>query len=70
MIHPLRHNNRRPVYKIRENIILRNIFNNNDIHGDIINEEDIEGKTFYIVRSNNRVYKLAKEAHSLIKKTK
>jgi hypothetical protein len=59
----------RQQYKIKENVTLKNIFNTGDIIGDIINEEEIEGKPFYVVRSNNRVLKLSKEAY-LIRKTK
>lgn len=65
-----RNNFRRPEYKVRQNITLKNIFNNTDYTGDIINEEEIEGKGFYILRTNNRVYKLAKDAHTLQKTSK
>lgn len=58
---------RRPEYKVRYNITLKNIFNNTDFVGDIINEEEIEGKGFYVLKVNNRVYKLAKDAHTLLK---
>jgi len=61
---------RRPDYKVKQNITLKNIFNNTDFCGDIINEEEIEGKGFYVLRVNNRIYKLAKDAHILQKVTK
>ena len=59
---------RKPQYKIRENVVLKNIFNTGDIAGDIIDEQEIEGRSFYVVRSNNRVYKVAKEAYTVRKK--
>lgn len=58
---------KRPTYKVRENITLKNVFNTGDITGDIINEEEIDGKLFYVVKSNNRVLKLAKEAYIIRK---
>jgi len=55
------------VYKIKENVTLKNIFSTSVHTGDIIDEQDIEGKTFYVMRSNNKVFKLAKEAHIIRK---
>jgi hypothetical protein len=52
-------------YKVKEHVLLKNAFNNSDIVGDIINEEEIDGKLFYIVKSNNRVLKLAKDAYTI-----
>lgn len=58
---------RHPTYSIKENVLLKNNFNTGDIIGDVINEEEIEGKSFYVVRSNNRIFKVAKEAYTIRK---
>lgn len=54
-------------FPVKENVLLKNNFNSGDIVGDVINEEEIEGKSFYVVRSNNRVFKVAKEAYTIRK---
>lgn len=54
---------RRNVYKPKTNVRLRNKFNNEIIAGDIVNEEEIEGKFFWILKQNARTMKLAKEAY-------
>lgn len=59
--------NNKPSYKVREHVTLKNIFNTGDIICDIINEEEIDGKMFYVVRANNRVFKVAKEAYIIRK---
>ena len=64
---PRLNNHRRPQYNIKENVTLKNALNSGDIKGDIINEEEIEGRQFYVVRSNNRVFKVAKDAYYLRK---
>lgn len=56
---------RRNVYKPRVNVKLKNKFNNEIVTGDIVNEEDIEGKTFWVIKQNARLMKLAKEAYVL-----
>ena len=54
---------------IRENITLQNRFNNELVIGDILSEDEIEGKKFFVVRTGNpqRVLKLAKDAYSIKK---
>ena len=63
-------NFRKPEYKIRQNVTLKNAFNNTSTTGDIINEEEIDGRAFYVIKCNGRVQKLAKEAHTIVNKGK
>lgn len=58
----------RTQYKVKPNVTLKNRVNNQTIVGDIVGEEEIDGKQFWIVRSNNRALKLAKDAHTMSKK--
>lgn len=58
---------RRPTYQEKKNVLLKNTFNNERMRCDIINEESIDGKLFFVVRMGPRVLKLAKESHSLVK---
>lgn len=51
-------------YVPKQNITLYNRLNNEVITGDLINEDEIEGQKFYVVRVNNRVLKLHKEAYT------
>ena len=37
-------------YIVKPNVTLVNRFNNERIDGDLINEEEIEGKPFYVIR--------------------
>lgn len=55
-------------YKTKPNITLKNRLNNQLIVGDIINEEEIDGKQFWVIKSNNRTLKLAKDAYTMSKK--
>ncbi len=52
-------------YVVKEKITLVNRLNNEQVLCDIINEEEIEGKRFYIVKTKNRVLKLSKEAFTI-----
>jgi len=52
---------------IKRHVTLFNQFNNEAIVGDIINEDEIEGKKFFVVRVGARVMKLAKDAYSFKK---
>lgn len=51
------------------NVTFVNRFNNEVVIGDIINEDDIEGKKFYVVKTTHsaRVLKLAKDAFTIKK---
>ncbi len=51
-------------YIVKPNVTLVNRFNNERINGDLINEEEIEGKPFYVIRVGQRVMKLAKDAYT------
>lgn len=63
----MKQNNRRPQYKVRQNVKLKNRFTNDVLFGDIINEEEIEGKPFYIMKVGPRTLKLAKDGYSITK---
>jgi hypothetical protein len=54
--------NTRQTYNIRRNITLKNRFNNELFQGDIINEESIDGKTFYVVRKDSKIFKFNKDS--------
>jgi len=51
------------------NVTFVNRFNNEVVVGDIINEDDIEGKKFFVVKTarSARVLKLAKDAFTIKK---
>jgi len=53
---------RQQLYTVRPNVKFKNRMNEISYVGDIINEEEIEGKGYYVVKINGRVQKLAKEA--------
>lgn len=54
---------------VKQNITLQNRFNNELITGDVLSEDEIEGKKFFVVRTGqpSRVLKLAKDAYTLKK---
>lgn len=60
-------NNRRLVYKTKPNIRLKNNFTNEVTRGDIVDEEYIDGKQFYVVRVGPRLIKLSKDGHTLLR---
>jgi hypothetical protein len=45
-------------------ITLYNRLNNEKITGELINNDEIEGKQFYVVKVNSRVLRFAKDAYS------
>lgn len=56
--------NRKPTYKVRPSVKFKNKFNGEIIIGDLINEEEIEGKGFFVIRNNKgSVVKLTREAY-------
>ena len=59
---------RRPQYEIKRDVYFKNKVNDMNYIGDLINEEDIEGKKYYVVRKSGRVIKLAKEFYSIVKR--
>jgi len=59
---------KRPLFNIRKGIKFKNRLNSEIISGDLINEEDIEGKSYFVVRNEKgTVIKLTKEAYSILK---
>ncbi|NDG30620.1 hypothetical protein EB118_11185 [bacterium] len=57
----------RKAYKIKPNTNFKNNITKEVVSGDIINEEEIEGKRFYIVKIGPRVLKFSKEGYSILK---
>jgi hypothetical protein len=51
-------------FTAKPNFTLYNRINNEQIAGDLINEDEIEGKQFYVMRVGTRLLKLAKDAYS------
>lgn len=61
-------NQKRPKYNVRRGMKFKNRLNSEIISGDLINEEDIDGKSYFIVRNDKgNIVKLTKEAYSLLK---
>jgi hypothetical protein len=58
---------RKYFYNVKHNVTIINKLTNEKIIGDIINEDDIEGRQFFVLRSGSRVLKLAKDAHQIKK---
>jgi hypothetical protein len=59
---------KRPQYNIKRGIKFKNRLNGESITGDLINEEDIEGKSYFVIRNDKgSVVKLTKEAYSIQK---
>jgi len=57
----------RPLYKVKPNISFKNNITKEVTVCDIVNEEEIEGKRFYIVKIGPRILKFAKEGYSIVK---
>lgn len=54
----------RNVFVTKPNYTVFNHLTNESMTGDLINEDEIDGKKFYVMRINGRVLKLAKDAYS------
>jgi hypothetical protein len=56
-------------YVVKENVTLQNRVTNEVVVGDILSEDEIEGKKFFVVRVGmpKRVLKLAKDAYTIKK---
>lgn len=54
-------------YIVKKNITLSNRLNNETVTGDLVNEDEIDGKKFFVMRVGPRTMKLAKDAY-VIKK--
>ena len=55
---------KRQQFVTKPNFILFNRLNSEQIVGDLINEDEIEGKQFYVLRVGQRTLKLAKDAYT------
>lgn len=59
---------KRQQYNIKRGMKFKNRLNSELINGDLINEEDIDGKSYFVIRNEKgNVVKLTKEAYSLLK---
>lgn len=57
----------RLIYKTKLNVRLKNNITNEVTRGDIVDEEYIDGKQFYVVKVGPRLLKLSKEGYTLLK---
>ena len=57
-------------YKPKINVKFKNKVTSEFLVGDIINEESIDGKAFWVVKVGNRTLKLSKDAYAIQAKTK
>lgn len=55
---------KRQQFVTKPNFVLFNRLNSEQIVGDLINEDEIEGKQFYVLRVGQRTLKLAKDAYT------
>jgi len=55
-------------YERKTDMALTNRLTTETIVGDIINEEEIDGKKFFVVQVGRRILKLSKDAYT-VKKT-
>lgn len=60
---------KRVQFKRMHNVTLKNILNSEHFVCDIINEDIIDGKQYYVVAKNERVIKLAKDSYVITKKS-
>jgi hypothetical protein len=59
---------RRQVYEVKKDVYFKSKVNDMNYVGDLLNEEDIEGKKYYVVRKSGRIIKLAKEFYTISKR--
>ena len=45
---------KRPTYKVRHDVVLKNRLNNETVRGNIINEKDIDGKQYWVMNIPSR----------------
>lgn len=55
---------RKNQFVTKPNFVLFNRLNNEQITGDLVNEDEIDGKQFYVLRVGPRYLKLAKDAYT------
>lgn len=53
--------------KPKLNVLLKNALTNEVVKVDILRDDEIEGKKFWIVKMNQRVLLLAKDAYSVVR---
>lgn len=53
-------------YAVKRNVTLKNKLTGELIQGDVVNEEDIDGRFFYVLRNHRGTYKYVKEAFTLL----
>lgn len=61
---------KRPTYKVRHDVVLKNRLNNETVRGNIINEKDIDGKQYWVMNIPSRgaaQLSYAKESWTVIK---
>lgn len=58
---------KRKSYATKKDVVLVNRVTNEVITGDIINEDEIEGRFFFVIKSGGRVIKVAKDAYNIKK---
>ena len=51
-------------FAVKKNVTLFNRLNNEELTGDLVNEDEIEGKKFYVMKVGPRFMKLAKDAYT------
>jgi len=56
-------------YDIKKNITLKNRLNSEMFKGDIVNEENIDGKMFYVLKCNGRFFKFNKDSFTVLFKS-
>jgi len=59
--------NNRKQFKTITNVCLKNRLSNEIVICDIINEDVIEGKLYFVVRQHGRVLKYAKDSYFQVK---
>jgi len=60
--------NQRTKFQTRYNLKFRNKINNEITLGDLVNEEYIDGKTYFVIRNERGTFiKLSKEAYNIVK---
>ena len=59
---------KRAQFKRMHNVTLKNILNSEHFICDIINEDIIDGKQYFVVSKNNRVFKLARDSYVITKR--
>lgn len=60
--------NQKQKFNIRQNVKFKNKLNSEVVIGDLINEEEIEGRNYFVIRNpKGGIVKLTKEAYAILK---